>query len=287
MFLFRARGNAKRAVECARRAIYLAPRKYLDIPLLSLATILQRSNKSQDALVVMQGAYNHAPDIFENQIGLGNALFLTSDFSGALKIFKNAVALDAQFSNRLEFIQKSMSCFKTIKQKLKEFQHQVDDIFGLLDNYKRNQTKLEDYLNRVLSEQVPIAKRLADPSFDLYSSNLLHRGQYCKTKEMPDSKEPILFCDFYTDLQSQLPKEDLIVDIVHHFADAAPKFIDNFSLGVYRYLNIEDFNELDHGKAPHSDTKKDTPSTTTQRTATTATIDSNQTPLNNYQYEVL
>ncbi|XP_055296684.1 tetratricopeptide repeat protein 17 [Sitodiplosis mosellana] len=289
-YFWRAKGNAKRAAECARRAIYLAPRKYLDIPLLSLATILQRSNKSQDALVVMQGAYNHGPDVFENQIGLGNALFLTSDFSGASKIFKSAVALDAQFTNRLEFIQKSMSCFKTIKQKLKEFQHQVDDIFALLDNYKRNQTKLEDYLNRVLSEQVPIAKRLADPSFDVYSHHLLHRGQYCKTKEMPDSKEPILFCDFYTDLQSQLPKEDLIVDIVHHFAEAAPKFIDNFSLGVYRYLNIEDFNDNDNGKTPHSDTKKDKVSTTTQRTATTATIDSNQSPLNNFdmkQYEVL
>lgn len=285
-YFWRARGNARRAVECARRAIYLAPRKYLDITLLSLATILQRSNKSQDALVVMQGAFNHAPDVFENQIGLGNALFLASDFSGALKTFKNAVSIDSQFTNRLEFIQKSMSCFKTIKQKLKEFQQQVDDIFGLLDNYKRNQTKLEDYLNRVLSEQVPIATRLTDPSFDVYSRDLLYRGQYCKTKEMPDSKEPILYCDFYTDLQSQLQKEDLIVDIVHHFADAAPKFIDNFSLGVYRYLNIEDFNDAtnNNGKIPHKETSKDT------RTATTATIDSNNTPMNNFdmkQYEVL
>lgn len=148
-YYWRARGNAKRAIECARRAIYLAPRKYLDIPLLSLATIFQRSNRSQDALIVMQSAFNHAPDIFENHIGLGNAQFLASDFTGALKTFKAAAALDAQFANRLEFIQKSMSCFKTIKQKLKEFQQQVDEIFSLLNNYKQNQTKLEEYLDRV------------------------------------------------------------------------------------------------------------------------------------------
>lgn len=285
-YFWRARGNAKRAVECARRAIYLAPRKYLDIPLLSLATILQRCNKSQDALVVMQSAYNHAPDVFENQIGLGNALFLTSDFVGALKLFKSAVTSDAQFANRLEFIHKSMSCFKTIKQKLKEFQQQVDDIFGLLDNYKRNQTRLEDYLNRVLSEQVPLHKRLTDPSFDAYSHHLLHRGQYCKTKETSDPNGPTLYCDFYTDLQSQLQKEDLIVDIVHHFADAAPKFIDNFSLGVYRHLNIEDFIDADNAKTSHSNTKD----AQNGRTATTATIDSNNTPMNNFdmkQYEVL
>lgn len=69
---------------------------HLDIPLLSLGTILQRSNKSHDALIVMQSAYNHAPDSFENLIALGNAQFLVSDFNAALKTFRNAVSLDAQ-----------------------------------------------------------------------------------------------------------------------------------------------------------------------------------------------
>lgn len=279
-YYWRAKGNAKRAVECARRSIYLAPRKYLDIPLLSLGTVLQRANRSQDALIVMQAAVRHANDVFENQIGFGNALFMTSDFAAALKAYRNALNLDEQYANRVEFVQKSLSCFKNIKQKLKEFQHQVDEIFALLENYKSNQTKLEDYLNRVLSEQVPIGKRLADPSFDIYSHHLLHRGQYCKTKEMPDSKEPVLFCDFYTDLQSQLQKEDLIVDIVHHFADAAPKFIENFSLGVYRNLHVEDYDELDVNKSGDNHS----------RAATTATIDSASNTLNNFdlkQYEVL
>lgn len=230
-YYWRAKGNAKRAIECARRAIYLAPRKYLDIPFLSLGTVLQRTNRSQDALVVMQAAAKHASDVLENQVGLGNALFLTSDFSNALKCFKNAVSIDEQYAKRVEFMQKSMSCFKIIKFKLNEFERQVAEIFTLLEYYKSNQTRLEDYLNRVLGEQVPIGKRLADPSFDIYSHHLLHRGQYCRTKEMPDSKEPILFCDFYTDLQSQLQKENLIIDIVNHFGDAAPKFKDNFSLG--------------------------------------------------------
>lgn len=288
-YYWRAKGNAKRAIECARRAIYLAPRRYLDIPLLSLGTTLQRCNKSSDALTVMQAAHHHAPDVFENQIGLGSALFLTSDFAGALKSFKNAVKLDEQFATRLEFYEKSMFCFKNIKQKLKEFQQQVDDIFALLENYKRNQTKLEDYLNRVLSEQVPISKRLADPSFDVYSHHLLHRGQYCKTKEMPDSKEPILFCDFYTDLQSQLQKEDLIVDIVHHFADAAPKFIDNFSLGVYRYLDIDHFDDTENERNSNVAIGRDNQKP--DRTRTTATIDSTTDSFNNFidlkQYEIL
>lgn len=242
-YFWRAKGNAKRAVECARRAIYLAPRKYLDIPLLSLGTILQRANKTSDALVLMQAAVDHAGDVIENHIGLGNALFYTSDFHGAIKRYEYAANIDEQYAKRSDFLKKSTSCFKNIKIKLQEIERQVDEVFGLLDRYKANQTKLEEYLGKVLSEQVPIGKRLSDPSFDAYSHQLLQRGQYCTTKIVPDAKEPILFCDFYTDLQQQLEKEDLIVDIVHHFADAAPKFIENFSLGVYRYLDIEGFVE--------------------------------------------
>lgn len=242
-YYWRAKGNARRAIECARRAIYLAPRKHLDIPFLSLGTILQRANRSHDALIVMQAAVHHANDVLENQIGLGNAMFLTSDFGNALKCYKNAVTIDDQYAKRLEFIQKSLSCFKTIKLKLNEFERQVAEIFALLENYKSNQTQLEVFLNRVLGEQVPIGKRLSDPSFDIYSHHLLNRGQYCKTKEMPDSKEPILFCDFYSDLQSQLQKEDLIIDIVNHFGSIK----DNFSLGIYKYLDIENYNTSREG----------------------------------------
>lgn len=242
-YFWRAKGNARRAVECARRAIYLAPRKYLDIPFLSLGTILQRSNRSRDALVLMQAAVDHANDVIENHIGLGNALFYTSDFHGAMKHYEYAAHFDDHYAKRLEFLRKSTNCFRNIKMKLKEIERQVEEVFSLLDRYKANQTKLEEYLGKVLNEQVPIGKRLADPSFDAYSHQLLQRGQYCTTKMLPDAKEPILFCDFYTDLQQQLEKEDLIVDIVHHFADAAPKFIENFSLGVYRYLDIEHYVE--------------------------------------------
>lgn len=242
-YFWRAKGNARRAVECARRAIYLAPRKYLDIPLLSLGTILQRANKSRDALVLMQAAVDHAGDVVENHVGLGNALFYISDFHGAIKRYEHAANYDDHYVKRLDFLKKSTSCFKNIKMKLQEIERQVDEVFDLLDRYKANQTKLEEYLDKLLSVQVPIGKRLADPSFDAYSHQLLQRGQYCTTKIVPNAKEPILFCDFYTDLQQQLEKEDLMVDIVYHFADAAPKFIENFSLGVYRYLDIEHFTE--------------------------------------------
>lgn len=272
-YYWRGKGNAKRATDCARRAIFLAPRKYVDFPLLSLGTIFQRSNKSQDALVVMQAAHHHAPDVYENLVGLGNARFLTSDFGGAIKVYREAANMDpGQFKDRLDYLEKSVSCFKNIKSKLREFRRQVKDIFGLLDNYKRNQTKLEKYLKRVLSEQVPIGTRLTDNSFGVHAEYFLQRRQYCRSKEKSDGNDQILYCDFYSDLQSQLDKDNLIVDIVHHFADAAPKFVDNFSLGVYHHLTVEDFTEAnaDYVNGPHTMNSYDSEYPSTE----TATVDS-------------
>lgn len=292
-YYWRGKGNARRATDCARRAIYLAPRKFVDIPLLSLGTIFQRSNKTQDALIVMQAAHHHAPDIYENLIGLGNARFLMSDFGGAIKVYREAANMDpGQFKDRLDYLEKSVSCFKNIKSKLREFRRQVQEIFGLLDNYKRNQTQLEDYLSRVLSEQVPIGTRLSDESFGVYAEYFLQRRQYCRPKEVPDSKDPILFCDFYSDLQSQLDKEDLIVDIVHHFADAAPKFVDNFSLGVYQHLTVEDFLEADadyvNGRNTINSYDSEYPSTTSETASVESTNHLNVENLVDVkQYEIL
>lgn len=83
-YYWRFKGNAKEAVECARRAVYLAPRKYKDIPLLSLGTILQRSNFINDSVIVLGAAVEHSPNIPENQVALANSLMMLSKFNKSL-----------------------------------------------------------------------------------------------------------------------------------------------------------------------------------------------------------
>ena len=65
-YYHRFKGNAPEAIECARRAIYLAPRKHKDIPLLSLGTILQRANHINDSVIILNSAVNFAPEVPEN-----------------------------------------------------------------------------------------------------------------------------------------------------------------------------------------------------------------------------
>jgi hypothetical protein len=101
--------------ECARHAIFFAPRKYKDIPLLSLGTILQRSNYINDSVLVIKAAVDHASTIPENVWSLGNSLMMLSQFNQSLENFHKVEKLDSAYSARLDFIKKSINCFRDLK----------------------------------------------------------------------------------------------------------------------------------------------------------------------------
>lgn len=114
-FYWRFKGNAKEAIECARRAIHLSPRKYKDIALLSLGTVLQRSNHINDSAVVIESAVDHAPLIPENLWSLGNSLMMLSQFNQSLECFQKVEKLDSSYSAKVDFIKKSINCFRDLK----------------------------------------------------------------------------------------------------------------------------------------------------------------------------
>lgn len=135
-YYWRYKGNAKEAIgnipkekkisscpetnesnfsECARHAIYFAPRKYKDIPLLSLGTIFQRSNYINDSVVVIKSAIDHAPSIPENMWSLGNSLMMLSQFNQSLESFHKVEKIDSGYSAKVDFIKKSINCFRDLK----------------------------------------------------------------------------------------------------------------------------------------------------------------------------
>lgn len=241
---WRSKGNAKHAVECARRALYLTPRKYKDYALLNLGTILQRSNKTHDSIILFNAAIEHSPNQPENYLAIGNALFLISEFNKTIEFYEMAKELDDLYDEKLKFLRKSMTCFKYIKMKLKQIESQLNEMIVELKNYNEGKKFLENYHDKLMSEQVPLNVRVADQSFDTHSHHLLDRSQYCSTRLTTDSNAPVLFCDFYSDLQMQL--EDLEIDTIQSYVDTRTELIKrhmDFSLGIYRYLNIENFSE--------------------------------------------
>lgn len=114
-YYWRFQGNAKEAIECARNAIVLAPRKYKDIPLLSLGTIFQRSNHLNDSVVVIKAAVDHAPSVSENLWSLGNVHLMLSHFNKSLENFHKVEKIDSSYTPKVEFIKNSISCFRDLK----------------------------------------------------------------------------------------------------------------------------------------------------------------------------
>lgn len=242
-YYWRSKGMAGRAIACARRAIFLAPRKYKDIPLLSLGTILQRANRTRDALVVLTAAVDHAPTVAENQLALANAFFMQSDFNRSIECLGRARQLDEAYAEREQHMRKSINCFKFTKLKLKQIENQLHDMKSDLDSLMESKDNQHPYYEKLLREQVPIATRLLDPSFENYSHHLLNRGQYCAIRKTSQSKEPVLLCDFYSDFQSQMIT-DSSIDTLQNFIIPKMGFIKNQwnrSLGVYKNLDIESY----------------------------------------------
>lgn len=50
-----------------------------------------------------------------------------------------------------------------------------------------------------------------DPQF---KADLLKRFQYCSTRKASDGQEPVLFCDFYSDLQMQLESKQFDAELL-------------------------------------------------------------------------
>lgn len=240
-YYWRSQGMAGRAIACARRAIWLAPRKYKDIPLLSLGTILQRANRSQDAVVALNAAADHAPNVAENLIALGNGLFSISEFNKSLDCYVLAKTLDNIYEEKERQMRKSITCFKIVKTKLRQIEINLAAMRSDLAIFTKGRDYLNQYYEKLLREQVPIGSRLLDPSFDIHSHHFLQRGQYCTIRKTSDSVEPVLFCDFYSDLQMQLHK-DSTIDTIQNYIDIKTEFIrdqSNLSLGIYKNLNTD------------------------------------------------
>lgn len=155
-YYWRYKGNAPEAIECARRAILLAPREYRDIPLLSLGVILQQTKNFNDSLVVLNSAIDHHPDIAENQIALGNALFLFSEFNKSMQCYETARSLDPVYFDKVEYIKKSIKCFRDLKITLQLMEALLAQIEPELHRSADLKKNFEEYNERLNREQVNV-----------------------------------------------------------------------------------------------------------------------------------
>lgn len=251
---WRYKGNAPEAIECARRAIYLASRQNKDIPLLSLGVTLQRTKDYNDSFVVLNAAIDHEPNIAENQIALGNALFLMSEFNKSMECYETARSLDPIYYDKVEYIQKSMKCFRELKLTLQQMEALLERIEPELQRSSELKKEFQEYHEMMNKEQAPISSRIYDDENDLIP--LLQRSQICTTRYDKSSKEGesvgndqgnpkiTVFCDFMSDLHEDWRLEDFGADMIHRYV-ALRELINTYrinSLGIYKKISIENLD---------------------------------------------
>lgn len=242
-YYWRYKGDARRAVDCARRAVYLAPRKNKDIALLSLGTIFQRTNNNLDAIVVLKAAVDHNIEYAENHYALGNSLFMLSDFDRALRCYEAALLIDKIFSEKIDCIKKSVKCFKYAKKRLINMEKILDEMLVELERFAERKNLLEECHDKLIKEQVPLGSRFNDSPHDSDNHQLLtQRSQYCSKRFDEDTTEPILFCDFFSDIQMRMNLKVVAIDLINNYVERTNDLIKRHlesSLGVFKYLDVD------------------------------------------------
>uniref|UniRef100_A0A2M4CZZ4 Putative secreted protein n=1 Tax=Anopheles darlingi TaxID=43151 RepID=A0A2M4CZZ4_ANODA len=241
-YYWRLKGNAPEAMECARRAVTFAPRASKDIALLSLGTVLQRSQQLNDSLVVLRAAVDHEATEPENQLALGNTYMLLSDFNRSFEAYRVTENLSRLYSKQIDYIKKSINCFKDLKINLLTMERLLQDIIPGLERYGTLQKEFDEYHEKLDREQAPLKTRVFDESYSNQVDFLIQRSQICTTRLARDKGEPILSCDFISDVQMLM--EDFAVEILNNYVDLKRELINTYkinSLGIYKKIFVEHF----------------------------------------------
>ncbi|XP_063823729.1 tetratricopeptide repeat protein 17 [Ostrinia nubilalis] len=124
---WRVRGNAPKAMECSRRAVHYAPRKYKDVALLSLGSILHRSKKTSDAIVVLGAAVDHDPEYHTSHFILATAYAVLGEYNNSLKHLDESLKINPDFDLGINY-RYGMLCHIALGQRMALVKDLVDTL---------------------------------------------------------------------------------------------------------------------------------------------------------------
>ncbi|EGD72755.1 hypothetical protein PTSG_04485 [Salpingoeca rosetta] len=109
---WRAGGDASSSVECFRRALYLAPDPFRDLPLVSLSAVLLRANRTGDALVLIDSALSTTDSLYLPHMLKGIILLTANRTVDASTSFAKAIQLNRGLTLGFEFLLATLSDVK-------------------------------------------------------------------------------------------------------------------------------------------------------------------------------
>lgn len=214
--------------------------------LLSLGTILQRSNYLNDSLIVIESAVNHAPHVTENLWHLCNNYLLLSQFDKSFECYERVASQDDAYSAKIEYIKKSFRCFRDLKVTLLAMEKSMSGIPPELRLYRQLKKEMEAIHAKLEKEQVPWNVREFNGHFDDEEKSLMQQSQVCTKRHIDNEPEPVLVCDFLNDMHVVI--QDFALDLLDDYLTLKAELIDTYkinSLGIFKNIYAEDYrNEI-------------------------------------------
>ncbi|XP_055371325.1 tetratricopeptide repeat protein 17 [Condylostylus longicornis] len=238
-YYWRMKGNASEAIECAKRSVMLAPRKFRDIPLLSLGSILFRAEKLHEAEILFRAAVDHAPEIAENHFALATTLAMLSQFNRSLEHFEMTEQLDLTYLPKTQYLKNFLKCIENLNKKTAEMYKNVEYIKEQVNGLKDMKNQITASHEKLLEQQVPLSVRFNNVENSNKKEELLHRGQFCSTSKKSGS-EPIVRCDFYSDLQMRLESKNVDIETLEREINTnSEEIIKKLSIDFSSQLNFD------------------------------------------------
>lgn len=237
-YYYRLKGIVSEAIKCARNAIVMAPRSHRDIPLLSLGTILFRVGQLNDADILLTAAVEHNPENADNCLTLASVLAMKHDFNRSTYYFDEAERLDPSLLPRTMPIRNFIQCLDNLIKKTHKMYSYVGFMKTEVEEFKKLKQHITQLHEKLLQQQIPLAARYLDS--ETPNTELLKRGQYCSSRTLPEANEPVLFCDFYSDMQMRLESHDVDIELLErdlrHTSEAV---IRQVSVEFRKQLNLD------------------------------------------------
>ncbi|KAG8225759.1 hypothetical protein J437_LFUL005718 [Ladona fulva] len=172
-------GHAPHAMECARRAVHLAPREHRDLGLAQMGWILLSSGRPAEAAIILHAALDHSsfaqpePEDPSSQqtappathLALANAYALLSDYNRSLACYENALKLQPGL-RVAQLGRHSILCQQKLEKALLNMVDSLHDILTELQEYHKKQEEWLKLQEKLLWEQAPLEIRLLNYGHD-------------------------------------------------------------------------------------------------------------------------
>ncbi|XP_052798048.1 tetratricopeptide repeat protein 17-like isoform X3 [Mya arenaria] len=195
-FYWRIKGDPYNVIECVRRALHYSPRHQKDVALISLANVLHRAQKSNEAAIVVHAALDVSKELNVNHFTLGNIYAVLGEYNKSVICFENTLKIQPDFEAAAKR-KHAVLCHAKLEGALEAQHRSLQRTLNDLKDYQRKHDFWQQQNDKLLSEQVPVDVKLAqhvayeELRIREISSEI---GEYCRMGDK-DGKQ-VLMCSW-------------------------------------------------------------------------------------------